>query len=465
MDGGASTQALPRQTYDPAYDPLTYASPGGRIDYAPSYWIGTAGAPPEDDGPVDRDVDVDIAIIGSGFTGLSCAIHLAREHGVKATVLEANGVAWGCSTRNGGQAQVSMGRLKRSQWIERWGFDVASAMHNEALDAFERFNALIEDEDIDCEPQLGGHYYIAHKPSALPAMTAETTLFNERFGYGAKMIGRDELRAEHVNDQESEGAMWEPHGTGVHAGKLAFGLQKVARRLGATVHVDSPVQGWTEANGVHHLRTPGGVVRARSVCVATGGYTSGELSPLTKDRLIPILSNSVATRVLTEAEQDACGFKVKSPLTDSRTLRHYYRLLPCGRVQIGSRSAITGEGAPNPKYLQMLLDGLYRKFPALRGIALDYSWWGWVDVSHDMMPRIFQPDPAKSVFYALGYGGNGVMYSSQAGRHLARLAMGEDLGDLPIFTSPLPHYGVLTPFRRLGQRLSYVWYAMKDAQR
>ena len=114
----------PKSSYDPRYDPLTDAGPGHNRDYAPTYWIGTAGPAPDDDGPVSRDMDADVVVIGSGYTGLSCAIHLAKEHGLKATVLEANTVAWGCSTRNGGQAQISSGRLKRSQWIERWGLRV-----------------------------------------------------------------------------------------------------------------------------------------------------------------------------------------------------------------------------------------------------------------------------------------------------------------------------------------------------
>ncbi|MEM7635237.1 MAG: FAD-binding oxidoreductase, partial [Pseudomonadota bacterium] len=111
----------PKSSYDPHYDPLVDAGPGHNRDYAPTYWIGTAGTPPPDDGPVSGDMDADVVIIGSGYTGLSCAIHLAREHGIKAVVLDANTVAWGCSTRNGGQAQISSGRLKRSQWIQRWG--------------------------------------------------------------------------------------------------------------------------------------------------------------------------------------------------------------------------------------------------------------------------------------------------------------------------------------------------------
>ena len=63
-------------------------------------------------------------------------------------------------------------------------------------------------------------------------------------------------------------------------------------------------------------------------------------------------------------------------------------------MQIGSRSSITGADAENPRHLQLLGNGLHRKFPTLKGIEIDYSWWGWVDVSHDMMPRVFQPDPA-----------------------------------------------------------------------
>jgi taurine dehydrogenase large subunit len=454
----------PKSSYDPYYDPVVDAGPGHNRDYAPTYWIGTAGAPPEDDGAVSNDMDVDVAIIGSGYTGLSTAIHLAKEHGIKATVLEANTVAWGCSTRNGGQAQISSGRLKRSQWIQRWGVDVAKKMHSEVSEAFELFNDLIHSDDIDCDPQPGGHYYIAHRDKVMSGLKNECALLNDTFGYGAKILSREELHEGHVKDQEAAGAMWEPDGTCIHAAKLAFDYLRLARKLGAKVHTASPVMGWKTIKGVHHLKTPGGIVRAKSVAIATAGYTPPGLNSKTKNRLMPILSNSMVTRPLTDSEKEECGFQTLSPLTDTRTLRHYYRHLSDGRVQIGSRSAVTGKDAENPKHLEMLKKGLYRKFPALEDINIDYSWWGWVDVSHDMMPRIFQPDPKATIYYALGYGGNGVMYSAQAGKRLAELVVGkkQPAHELPIFTSPLPSHGILTPFRRIGQRAAYVWYALRD---
>ena len=61
---------------------------------------------------------------------------------------------------------------------------------------------------------------------------------------------------------------------------------------------------------------------------------------------MPILSNSVVTRPLTAAELQATNFRSATFLTDTRTLRFYYRLLDGNRLQIGSRSAIGGADAP-----------------------------------------------------------------------------------------------------------------------
>ncbi len=450
--------------YDPHYDPLRAPTPGHGRDYAPTYWAATAGPAPDDDGPVDGDLDVDVAIIGSGFTGLACALFLAREFGIKAHVLEANRLAWGCTSRNGGQAQAASGRLSRSQWIARWGLDVARALHGEILDGFDTFKTLIA--EIDCDAQPGGHLYIAHKPAALKKLESESAVLRDKFGYGARILSRDEVQRTYVNDAEAAGAMHEPEGIGVHPLKLAQGYMRLARQGGAKLHPSSPVTAWRTHQGRHHLQTPGGTVRARKVAVATGGYTSGELHPSLRQRTMPILSNSIVTRQLAADEIAACNFLTREVITDTRTLRFYYRLLPDDRLQIGSRAAITGADAANPRHLKLLTDAIARKFPPIAGVQVDYSWWGWVDVSHDMMPRIVAAEHDPGVFYALGYGGNGVMYSAQAGRRLAQLVAGQRDGafELPIFTSPLPTHP-FAPFRRLGQALLYRWYHLRDEWR
>ena len=459
IEAGATAPREPSK-YDPRYDPLV-AMPGTGQDYAPTYWVATAGAPPADHGPVTTDLDADVVIIGSGFTGLCTAIYLAQDHGIKATILEANRAAWGCTSRNGGQGQNASGRLYRSQWIERWGLATARRLDTEIRGGFERFKALVA--EIPCDAQDGGHLYVAHRPKKLAFLENEARIMKEVFGYDTEMLAVDELRDRFVDDREAAGAMLEPDGVGVHPLKLAFGYLRKALALGVKVHTGSPVLGWESRDGAHYLRTPGGTVRARAVGVATGGYTPQGLHPLLRGRIMPILSNSMVTRPLTQAELDTAGFKSTTFITDTRTLRFYYRLLPDKRVQIGSRSSITGADAENPRHLALLRKGLERKFPSLKGIETDYSWWGWVDVSHDMMPRVFQPDAGQRIFYAVGYGGNGVSFSAHAGKRLAdRIAgAGGDHWNLPIYDSPLPGHWA-APFRRVGQALLYRWYYLRD---
>ena len=456
-DAGA---ALPRLPYDPAYDPLRDATPGHNRDYAPTYWVATAGEPPEDDGPLLADGDADVVVIGSGFTGLACALFLAREHGIKATVLEANRVAWGCSTRNGGQGQNASGRLSRSQWIARWGEDTARRLHAEIAEGFELFASLTQ--EMACDPQPGGHLYVAHRPRMLAKLAAESEVCNRVFGYQIRMIDQETLQRDWLGEQGAAGALHEPLGIGVHPAKLAFGYLRAARAAGARVHTGSPVQEITRDGAGFRVRTPGGTLRARVVAVATGGYTGQGLHRRLRSRVMPVLSNSVVTRPLTAGEIEAAGLRTRQVITDTRTLRHYYRLLPDDRLQIGSRSAITGADASNPRHLQLLLAGLHGKFPALRDVPIEYSWWGWVDVSHDMMPRVVRPDPAVPLCYALGYGGNGVSYSAQAGRRLAALAAGRPIpSELPIYEGELPGH-LFAPFRRMGQRMLYWHYARRD---
>jgi glycine/D-amino acid oxidase-like deaminating enzyme len=62
-------------------------------------------------------------------------------------------------------------------------------------------------------------------------------------------------------------------------------------------------------------------------------------------------------------------------LTDTRTLHFYYRLKTGNRLQIGSRSSVTGADAQDPVYLKLLTDAIARKFPPLAGIQIDHSWW------------------------------------------------------------------------------------------
>ncbi|MBW8719181.1 MAG: FAD-binding oxidoreductase, partial [Variovorax paradoxus] len=193
----------PSRPYDPRYDPLVAPDPGAGRAYAPTWWVASAGTPPEDDGPLVRDIDVDVAIIGSGATGMSTALYLAQEHGIQATVLEANQASWGCSSRSGGQGQNASGRLKRSQWIQRWGLDTARRLDAEIRGGFENFKQLTT--QIDCDAFDGGHLYLAHRPEKLAVLDAEARVMREQFGYATRMLTAEEVRRDYCDEREEAG--------------------------------------------------------------------------------------------------------------------------------------------------------------------------------------------------------------------------------------------------------------------
>lgn len=222
----------------------------------------------------------------------------------------------------------------------------------------------------------------------------------------------------------------------------------------------------TTVAGVHHLQTPGGVVSAKRVVFCTGGYTGGRMHASVKNKIMPILSKSVATRPLTDAKMAAGNFK------DTRALHFYYRLLDGNRLQLGSRSSITGADAQDHVHLRLLTDAIAHEFPPLAGIQIDHSWWGWVDVSHDMMPCITKPkpDPKLNVWYAVGYGGNGASFTTWAGKRVACKDGDQAVFDLPNYNSSLEfpnafnmvRSAAFAPFRRFGQFFLYKWYWLND---
>jgi len=270
-----------------------------------SYWAATAGEEVAGCDPVAGDFDTDVAIIGGGYTGLSCAYHLARDHGVKAHVLEANRVGWGCSGRNGGFCSIGVGKEDFGDWIARFGLERAKATFEVGRDAVRTVHDVITDEGIDCDRTREGGLELAHKSNRLPEMEARARRMNELFGLDSQVLSKADLDGSYLASREAHGALLHKDGFSLHALKYARGLARAALSKGAVIHGASPVTDWRRDGRLHLLRTPSGTVRAKQVVIATNGYTGDRLSPWTSGRLLPVLSNIIVTRPLTEAEATA----------------------------------------------------------------------------------------------------------------------------------------------------------------
>lgn len=442
-----------------SFDPLTSAHPGAGEAHPDSYWAATAGPTPPGDGPIAGDLETEIAIVGGGYTGLSCAYHLARDFGARPLLLEANRAGWGCSGRNGSFVRPGIGRRKYHQWVENWGVEGARVLFAEAMAAVATVRGLIRDGAIDCDVQPDGWLKIAHRQSRVAELERDRKNLAELFGLEAELLDPDAIAAAHFRGTEGFGALRAGDSFGMHPLKLANGIARMAREAGAVLHDGSPVTAIARDGDGHLLTTPGGRVRARIVVLAVNGY-GPELHPATRGRVLPVLSNIVVTRSMTAAEKAEANFVTSDVMFDTRTLLNYFRRLPDDRILLGNRGPLRDVPATQGRHREALLATIHRKFPALRDITADYFWGGWVAVSLDSMPHVTCAEDDPSLFYAMGYCGTGVSAAVQAGRRLAeRIGGGKAL--LPALDKALPRMP-FAAFRRLGQAALFRWYRWRD---
>ncbi|MDF2178516.1 FAD-binding oxidoreductase [Aliiglaciecola sp. CAU 1673] len=441
------------------FDPLVDKACGEAQPYPASYWSATTS--PVAYAPASGHQQVEVAIIGGGYTGLSCAYHLASEQGIAPILLEANQVGWGCSGRNAGFVLNGTGRLSFAQMHHKWGAQVADNIYREYRQGIDTVETLIKEGDIQCDRGHEGYLKVAHNPSMASTIKEQADWLRQHHQDPVEFINKDRLKQEFLNGAEAHGALYFPYCFGLHPLKLALGYARMAADAGAKLHSDSPVLRIEKSGAKHRLITPQAEIIADKLVIATNGYTVNRFHKAIDSRHFPVLSSIIVTQPLTSAQQEAIGLIPGRVVMDTRALKYYYRLLPDGRLLFGGRGAIKGKDANHPLYQNRLLSALLDGFPQLKGVTVDYFWSGWVSVSFDDYPRICAAED--NVFYSMGYCGSGVSFASQAGKRLAERVAGKAPEcALPFFQSPLPKFP-FSPFRRLGLWGFYHWGRLKDA--
>ncbi|MFM9842133.1 MAG: NAD(P)/FAD-dependent oxidoreductase [Dongiaceae bacterium] len=391
-------------------------------DYKNSpYWWEAAPRPRFADSPLPALADV--AVIGSGYTGLCAAIETARG-GRSTVVLDAEDAGWGCSTRNGGQVSTSF-KPSFEELAALHGAERAFAILKEGHTALDWIDRFIAAEKIDCGFARVGRFHAAHNPAQYEALARR--LQNQPKGLEAEyhMVPRSEQRSELGSDVYFGGAVFARHAS-LDPALYHQGLLDRAMAAGAMIHPRTPVTAIDGASGNFRLTTPRGSVQAREVIVATNGYTGG-LTPWLRRRVIPIGSNIIATEAL-PPELMQLLMPRNRVVSDTRKLVYYYRASPDRRrILFGGRVAFkeTDPKVSAPRLHQELA----RLFPELKDSKVSHSWMGFVAYTFDTMPHIGRRD---GLHYAMGYCGSGVSLASYFGMRLGRQVLGLKDGATPL---------------------------------
>lgn len=385
---------------------------------------------------------------------------MAKRFNREVTVLEAHQSGLGCSGRNAGFVLRGTGRLGLAQLTERFGLDTARLFHQEYGAAITQVKQMIAKGNIACSIQENGYLKVAHNASIAAEMPAQAAFLQQQFGYQAEYLSASQLKHDYMQNIHAYGAIRSPDCFGVNPLALAQGYAVMAQQCGVRLYTGSPLLSWQRnADGSFLLQTPQATLRCKQIVLATNGYTPRSLYPSLNRACLPVLSSIIVTQPLTAQQLEHSGLHHTQLVMDTRALKYYYRKLPDNRILFGGRSAVYGKDAAKSVYPARLLTALKSCFPMLPELHCEYHWSGWVAVSYDDLPRVCEAEPG--LFYAGGYCGSGLSFSTLAGVRLAELTMGITLPPLPIYQSQLAPFP-LPALRRLGQLAYYQWGRVKD---
>jgi glycine/D-amino acid oxidase-like deaminating enzyme len=417
-----------------------------------SFWHDTV---PSDLAPrpaLPGDLDVDVAIVGGGLTGLWTAYYLARrDPGLRIAVLEKHIAGFGASGRNGGWCSALF-PASASALERRHGRDAAVRMRRAMIDTVDEVGRVTAAEGIDCDYVKGGT--LAFVRSAAQRIRASADLRE------VTEFGVDTLEWDPVGDR-----LLDPACARLHPAKLVRGLAEVVERMGVTIYEQTEVTGFTRGT----VSTDRGVVTCETVVLALEGY--GASLRATHRRVLPLYSLMIATDPLPDEAWDEMGIHHGQTFTDYRHLLVYGQRTADNRFAFGGRGAryhwgstIRAEYDRVPRVFEHLHQTLVDFFPQAADAAVTHTWGGPLGVPRDWHAGV-SFDRESGIARAGGYVGDGLSTTNIAGRTLADLITGteSDLTALPWVGHRSPDWEP-EPLRFIGANLGLVAMTIADAE-
>lgn len=428
------------------YEPLAYSDEGR----AGCYWDSTVT--PVTDPPLQGDLRADVAVIGAGFAGLNAALEL-RQSGADVVVLDSGYAGWGASGRNGGFCCEGGAKAKDSTLRRQYGANVLADWDAAQTASINHVDGLLSRYGIDVDRHSQGEMLLAHSPRALEKMHRS----------GATVISREALAAQGIKGPEFLGGVHGPRGFALNPSKYIDGLAQACRAAGVRFAFGTTVGALQRLGSGWYLTHSMGSVSADQVLVATNGYSSDDLPDWLRARYLPVLSSIMVTRVLTPVELHAQGWTSDLMSYDSRTLLHYFRLLPEGRFLFGMRGGLASTPQAEAATRARLRANFNRMFPAWAAVEASHMWSGLVCIMGDLVPFAGEVPGQNGLYAALGWHGNGVAMGSYAGKIVCQQMAGAKVTDpWPEFMGRPSRRFPLGKQRRMLMHLAYLAYGLGD---
>ncbi len=375
-----------------------------------------------DAGPLTRDMTVDLAVVGGGFTGCSAALEAARA-GATVCLLEAEAIGHGGSGRNVGLVNAGLW-LPPEALTAQMGQDAGLHLIHTLAGAPAQVFDLIAREGIDCEATRNGTLHLAHSAAGLRDVQDR---HGQGVALGAPLQVLDAAETHRrVGSDRFCGALFDPRAGTIQPLSYVRGLARAAVAAGAALHTHSPVSALSRKGGDWVLSSQGHTVRARKVLMATNAYHLGLTDPF-QPQFVPVNFCQYATAPLPEALR-ATILQQGEGCWDTALVMSSLRMDQAGRLILGGIGNGAGPvGGLHHAWAQRKLATL---FPALKGQPLHHGWSGRIAMTSDHIPRIvaFGPD----ALACFGYSGRGIGPGTVFGMQAAQALLTGDMESLPV---------------------------------
>jgi gamma-glutamylputrescine oxidase len=416
-------------------------SADGSTPHAPSYYAASANPAP-DRPALKGDHQIDICVVGAGYSGLSTALHLA-EKGYKVALVEGARVGWGASGRNGGQIvnglNASLQTIKK-----RYGADTANFVAGLVQEGGDIIRERVKTYDIQCDLKHG-NIFTGLTDAHIRELDERRALWA---GYGIKnqeMLSKAELR-DHIGSDVYAGGMIDHSGGHMHPLNLALGEAAAFEALGGVIYENSPVIHATTEAAKPVVTTANGSITCTTLILCGNAYL-GHVVPALTARVMPVSTQMMATEPLGEDRAKAL-LPTDKCVEDVRYILDYFRLSADHRLLFGGGTVYGGTDPSD--IIGKLRPAMEKVYPQLKGIKIDFAWSGNFALSFSRVPQMGRI--GTNTYFAHGYSGHGVTGSHTFGRILAQAVDG-DKSRFDVFAK-VPWY----PFP--GGRMFRVPYSM-----
>lgn len=379
---------------------------------------------------LENDCQVDVAIMGAGFTGLWTAYYLKKQQSdLNVVILESEVAGFGASGRNGGWL---MGQISgQDSLLEGSDTALKKIAHEILHDIPEEVARVIKQEKIKCDYKKGGVLYVAARYAEQKYRLREHFQKLQEAGYSEQdyeWLNTSKL-AKKLNIPSSFGAIFSPHCATIQPAKLVRGLADAVEALGVRIYEKSPVTTWRQGE----LTTNKARVTAKWIVPALEAY--GAQLPTSLKKLnqyhLPVQSLIIATEPLSDEQWKDIGLANGEAFADNSRQVTYGIRSDDNRLVFGARGTyqfgakLREDFQLTPQEIEDRRRILVELFPQLHATKITHAWGGNLAVSRRFAPHMIK-DEQHGFVLSGGYGGEGVGATNLAGRTLADLILGNE---------------------------------------